>query len=125
MEEVVTEAVNQVVENITDATNKIPAEKSIEGRKICLIIQLLAKDEFSIKFACFTGMTIAYSSLVIMAMLPIFFGSKRSVNHQKEQKVRILMSWRFVVFLLVFAILVLHTLLDIVCRFGFLFMILC
>jgi len=32
-------------------------------------------------------MALAYSSLVIMAMLPIFFGSKRSVHHQKEQKV--------------------------------------
>jgi len=29
---------------------------------------------------------LAYGSLVFMALLPIFFGSKRSVNHQKEQK---------------------------------------
>jgi len=32
------------------------------------------------------GMAVAYSSLVIMAVLPIFFGSFRSVRHHKEQK---------------------------------------
>jgi minor histocompatibility antigen H13 len=35
------------------------------------------------------GMAIAYGSLVIMAILPIFFGSYRSVRHHKEQQVRI------------------------------------
>lgn len=34
------------------------------------------------------GMAIAYASLVIMAILPIFFGSYRSVKHHKEQQVR-------------------------------------
>lgn len=34
------------------------------------------------------GMVIAYGSLVIMAILPIFLGSYRSVKHHKEQKVR-------------------------------------
>lgn len=34
------------------------------------------------------GMVVAYSSLVIMALLPIFIGSFRSVKHHKEQKVR-------------------------------------
>lgn len=38
--------------------------------------------------ATFEGMAIAYSSLVIMAILPIFFGSFRSVSHHKEQQVR-------------------------------------
>lgn len=33
------------------------------------------------------GMVVAYSSLVIMALLPIFIGSFRSVKHHKEQKV--------------------------------------
>lgn len=33
------------------------------------------------------GMAVAYGGLVIMAMLPIFFGSIRSVKHQKQQKV--------------------------------------
>jgi minor histocompatibility antigen H13 len=32
------------------------------------------------------GMAIAYGSLVIMAVLPIFFGSYRSVKHHKEQQ---------------------------------------
>lgn len=34
------------------------------------------------------GMIVAYGSLVIMAMLPIFFGAIRSVKHQKQKKVR-------------------------------------
>lgn len=33
------------------------------------------------------GAAVAYGSLVIMAMLPIFFGALRSVKHQKDQKV--------------------------------------
>lgn len=33
------------------------------------------------------GMVVAYGSLVIMAMLPIFFGSIRSVKHHKLKKV--------------------------------------
>lgn len=32
------------------------------------------------------GMAVAYSSLIIMALFPIFFGSIRSVKHHKEQK---------------------------------------
>lgn len=35
------------------------------------------------------GVAIAYLSLVIMATLPIFFGSFRSVKYLKEQKVNI------------------------------------
>jgi len=35
------------------------------------------------------GMLVAYSSLVIMALIPIFFGSFRSVKYHKEQKVKI------------------------------------
>lgn len=34
------------------------------------------------------GAAVAYGSLVIMAMLPIFFGALRSVKHQKNEKVR-------------------------------------
>lgn len=33
------------------------------------------------------GMAIAYGSLIIMAILPIFFGSYRAVRHHKEQQV--------------------------------------
>jgi hypothetical protein len=62
MADTVAEAVQQAAENITENANvKIPATPE--------------------------GMFLAYSSLVIMALLPIFFGSKRSVSHQKEQKV--------------------------------------
>lgn len=35
------------------------------------------------------GVAIAYLSLVIMAILPIFFGSFRSVKYLKEQKVSV------------------------------------
>lgn len=35
------------------------------------------------------GAAVAYGSLIIMAMLPIFFGALRSVKHQKDQKVQI------------------------------------
>ena len=31
------------------------------------------------------GMAVAYGSLVVMALLPIFFGSFRSVKHHNEQ----------------------------------------
>lgn len=33
------------------------------------------------------GIAIAYGSIVVMAVLPIFFGAFRSVKHQKKQKV--------------------------------------
>lgn len=33
------------------------------------------------------GMVLAYGSLIIMAILPIFFGSYRAVKHHKEQQV--------------------------------------
>jgi len=33
------------------------------------------------------GMAVAYGSLVIMALVPIFFGSFRSVRYHREQKV--------------------------------------
>ena len=33
------------------------------------------------------GMAMAYGSLVIMALVPIFFGSFRSVRYHKEQRV--------------------------------------
>lgn len=61
MADTVAEAVQQAVENITENANvKVPASPE--------------------------GMALAYGSLVVMAMIPIFFGSKRSVSHQKEQK---------------------------------------
>lgn len=33
------------------------------------------------------GMLVAYSSLIIMALIPIFLGAFRSVRYHKEQKV--------------------------------------
>ena len=33
------------------------------------------------------GMAVAYGSLVLMALLPIFYGSFRSVRYHKEQQV--------------------------------------
>lgn len=33
------------------------------------------------------GLLVAYSSLIIMAVVPIFFGSVRSVLHYRRQKV--------------------------------------
>lgn len=60
----VEEAVAQVVENITENANKtgkVPATPE--------------------------GMMLAYGSLVVMAMLPIYYGAIRSVKHQKRVKV--------------------------------------
>lgn len=34
------------------------------------------------------GMAVAYGSLILMAVLPIFYGSYKSVSFHKEQKVR-------------------------------------
>uniref|UniRef100_A0A182NUN5 Signal peptide peptidase n=1 Tax=Anopheles dirus TaxID=7168 RepID=A0A182NUN5_9DIPT len=71
MAEVVEEVIAQVQENLTatagetgdsgptSATGKIPSTPE--------------------------GMALAYGTLVVMAMLPIFFGSMRSVKHHKEQ----------------------------------------
>lgn len=39
------------------------------------------------------GMALAYGTLVVMAMLPIFFGSIRSVKHHKEQTVGFTRGW--------------------------------
>lgn len=33
------------------------------------------------------GAAMAYGSLILMAMIPIFLGALRSVKHQKDQKV--------------------------------------
>ena len=41
------------------------------------------------------GMAIAYGSLFIMAIVPIFIGSMRSVTFHKEQKVRYVMVSKF------------------------------
>lgn len=63
MADTTADSLTQAVENVTE---------TITGKKIP------ASPE---------GMAVAYGGLVIMAMLPIFFGSIRSVKHQKQQKV--------------------------------------
>lgn len=63
-------AETDVVQNLTEAIEN--ATETITGKKVPSTPE---------------GMLVAYSSLVIMAMLPIFFGSMRSVSHQKHQKV--------------------------------------
>jgi len=64
VESIVEEVLPSVVENITEAatnaTGRVPATPE--------------------------GMALAYSSLVIMALIPIFFGSFRSVKHQQQQR---------------------------------------
>lgn len=64
MADIVNTVITQTAENLTknaNVTGKIPATPE--------------------------GMAIAYGSLIIMAVLPIFFGSYRSVRHHKEQRV--------------------------------------
>lgn len=67
MADVAEEVVTAIKENFTDSAN----ETGETGR-------IPATPE---------GMAIAYISIVIMALLPIFFGSFRSVKHHKEQAV--------------------------------------
>jgi hypothetical protein len=47
-----------------------------------------AKNATGKKPASPEGMAMAYGSLFIMALIPIFFGSFRSVKYHKAQKVR-------------------------------------
>lgn len=50
-------------------------------------VQEVARNATEKPKASTEGMLIAYSSLVIMALLPIFFGAFRSVKFLKKQKV--------------------------------------
>lgn len=63
--DVVVEAAKVAAENLTNGTNTTAAEK------------FRATPE---------GLILAYSSLVIMALIPIIVGSFRSVHHQMHQK---------------------------------------
>merc|ERR1711962_1188122 len=60
VEEVIPAFVENITEAVTNGTGKVPATPE--------------------------GMALAYSCLVIMAMIPIFFGSFRSVKHQQQQR---------------------------------------
>lgn len=73
VEEVV-EAVAQAAENITENANKTGKTPATPE-----------------------GMMLAYGSLVVMAMLPIYYGAIRSVKHQKKVKVSV--AWKGVLVL--------------------------
>lgn len=68
MAEVVEEIIQQVQENLTEAANAAATNGTTKTPSTP------------------EGIALAYGTLVAMAMLPIFFGSMRSVKHHKEQK---------------------------------------
>lgn len=57
--DVVAQVKENITENVTNSTGKTPSTPE--------------------------GMAVAYGSLVVMALLPIFFGSYRSVKHHKDK----------------------------------------
>lgn len=61
-EDIVIKAAENLTKNVNSTTGRIPATPE--------------------------GMAVAYASLIVMAVVPIFFGSYRSVKHHKEQQVR-------------------------------------
>lgn len=61
VQEVVTQVKETINENVTNTTGKVPSTPE--------------------------GMAVAYGSLVIMALLPIFFGSYRSVKHHVSNNI--------------------------------------
>lgn len=72
---IMADVVEQVVNATLNATLNATAENATDtssGKKIPATPE---------------GAAVAYGSLVVMAMLPIFFGAIRSVKHQKDQKV--------------------------------------
>lgn len=60
-------------------------------------LQDLAKNDTAKPKATTEGMMVAYTSLVLMACLPIFFGAFRSISCLQKQKVyiRILLNHMF------------------------------
>lgn len=68
---------------MAESATEIPV--TIEDSIIETVKNVTAKTPASIE-----GIAIAYLSIVIMAILPIFFGSFRSVKYLKEQKVSII-----------------------------------
>lgn len=67
MDPVVTDTVTEAVESVVDAVNET--------------VNATGKPPSTPE-----GMAVAYGSLVIMALIPIFLGAFRSVKHQDEQK---------------------------------------
>lgn len=68
----VRDALKGVFENVNGSPNAEPKNETITGEK---------------KVSTPEGIAVAYGSLVIMAMLPIIFGSIRSVKLHKLKKV--------------------------------------
>lgn len=66
MADTVDTLINQVKENLTENAENITNKRTPSTPE---------------------GMAVAYGSLIVMAMLPIFFGSLRSVKLQTEKKV--------------------------------------
>lgn len=69
----ISEAINATINNASEAKNA-----TMTGREA----------------ATPHGLLIAYCSLVLMALLPIFFGAFRSVGHKKRQAVEITISFQ-------------------------------
>lgn len=67
VESVVEEVIKTVVENVTESTATNGTVKEPASPE---------------------GIALAYGSLVVMALIPIFVGSFRSITHQEQQKVR-------------------------------------
>lgn len=68
MAEVVEDVIQKVAENLTEAANAAATNGTATRTP-----------------STPEGMALAYGTLVVMAMLPIFFGAMRSVKHHKEQ----------------------------------------
>lgn len=72
--------INSKKENMTDITEKVLKEVVENATDNISAAKIPASPE---------GAVMAYGSLIVMAMLPIFFGALRSVKHQKDQKVNL------------------------------------
>lgn len=70
----VKDAIKGVFENVNGNANAEPKNETLTGEK---------------KVSTPEGIAVAYGSLVIMAMLPIIFGSIRSVKLHKLKKVSV------------------------------------
>lgn len=72
---------------LTGCQQKTTNRRMEEVNETVQILNETAKNETTKIPSTPEGMAVAYGSLLVMAMLPIFFGAFRSVRYQKEQKV--------------------------------------
>ncbi len=70
----------KIVQEVADQLGKVISENLTNGTNETVKEKFKATPE---------GLILAYSSLVIMALIPIILGSFRSVKHQKSQKVSV------------------------------------